>query len=117
MVANELSKRVNAQTIATISQKGGAGKTTIGIHLALAAVRRGMHTALFDLDPRASASTWADKRCDPSPADVSAQAARAKNGDIAQIGVDSCDVRFTPGLLIVVKLRDSWHRLMVVRRD
>jgi chromosome partitioning protein len=76
MVANDERKRVNVQTIAIISQKGGAGKTTIGIHLAVAAVRRGMQTALFDLDPQASASTWADKRRDPSPTVVSAQAAR-----------------------------------------
>jgi chromosome partitioning protein len=64
------------KTIAIISQKGGAGKTTIGIHLAVAAEQRGMKTALFDLDPQASASSWADKRKNPSPAVVSAQAAR-----------------------------------------
>ncbi|MDR3635603.1 MAG: ParA family protein [Isosphaeraceae bacterium] len=64
------------QTIAIISQKGGAGKTTIGTHLAVAAVRRGFQTALFDLDPQASASTWSDKRKAPSPTVISAQAAR-----------------------------------------
>jgi chromosome partitioning protein len=64
------------KTIAIISQKGGAGKTTIGIHLAVAAEQRGMNTALFDLDPQASASSWSDKRNKPSPAVVSAQAAR-----------------------------------------
>ncbi len=64
------------KTIAIISQKGGAGKTTIGIHLAVAAEQRGLNTALFDLDPQASASSWSDKRGTPSPAVVSAQAAR-----------------------------------------
>ena len=64
------------KTIAIISQKGGAGKTTIGIHLAVAAEKRGMNTALFDLDPQASASSWSDKRNQPSPAVVSAQATR-----------------------------------------
>ena len=67
------------KTIAIISQKGGAGKTTIAIHLAVAAERRGMKTALFDLDPQASASSWSDKRESPSPAVVSAQAARLPN--------------------------------------
>jgi chromosome partitioning protein len=77
MVANGSSnKRSNVKTIAIISQKGGAGKTTVGIHLAVAAERRGMKTALFDLDPQASASSWSDKRGKPSPAVVSAQAAR-----------------------------------------
>jgi len=45
------------RTIAIISQKGGAGKTTIGIHLAVADQLRGMNTALFDLVPQASASS------------------------------------------------------------
>ena len=64
------------KTIAIISQKGGAGKTTVAIHLAVAAEAKGMTTALFDLDPQASASSWSDKRNKPSPAVVSAQAAR-----------------------------------------
>jgi chromosome partitioning protein len=64
------------RTIAIISQKGGAGKTTVAIHLAVAAEQHGLKTALFDLDPQASASSWSDKRGRPSPAVVSAQAAR-----------------------------------------
>jgi chromosome partitioning protein len=64
------------KTIAIISQKGGAGKTTVAIHLAVAAEKRGMNTAIFDLDPQASAASWSDKRNAPSPAVVSAQAAR-----------------------------------------
>jgi len=64
------------KTIAIISQKGGAGKTTVAVHLAVAAEQRGLKTALFDLDPQASAASWSDKRNAPSPAVVSAQAAR-----------------------------------------
>lgn len=64
------------KTIAIISQKGGAGKTTVAIHLAVAAEQRGMNTAIFDLDPQASAASWSDKRDNPSPAVISAQAAR-----------------------------------------
>jgi chromosome partitioning protein len=77
MVANDASnQRTSMKTISIISQKGGSGKTTDGIHLAVAAELRGMNTALFDLDPQASASSWSDKRSKPSPAVVSAQAAR-----------------------------------------
>jgi chromosome partitioning protein len=79
------------KTIAIISQKGGAGKTTIAIHLAVAAERRGMNTALFDLDPQASASSWSDKRNKPSPAVVSAQAARLP-GLLEQAQAQSADL-------------------------
>lgn len=79
------------KTIAIISQKGGAGKTTVGIHLAVAAERRGMKTALFDLDPQASASSWSDKRDSPSPAVVSAQAARLP-GLLEQAAAQSADL-------------------------
>ncbi len=79
------------KTIAIISQKGGAGKTTIAIHLAVAAEYKGMTTALFDLDPQASASSWSDKRSKPSPAVVSAQAARLP-GLLEQAAAQSADL-------------------------
>lgn len=64
------------KTIAIISQKGGAGKTTAATHLAVAAELHNLKTAIFDLDPQASATSWADKRKDPTPVVVSAQAGR-----------------------------------------
>jgi chromosome partitioning protein len=91
IVANEPSKRGSVRTIAIISQKGGAGKTTVGIHLAVAAVRRGLQTALFDLDPQASASSWSDKRNDPSPTVISAQAARLP-GLLSQAKAQAADL-------------------------
>lgn len=67
------------KTIAIISQKGGAGKTTVAIHLAVAAEHHNLKTAIFDLDPQASAASWADKRENASPVVISAQAARLSN--------------------------------------
>jgi chromosome partitioning protein len=67
------------KTIAIISQKGGAGKTTIALHLAVAAELVGKSTAVIDLDPQASASRWGDSRERKTPAIVSAQASRLPN--------------------------------------
>lgn len=55
------------RTIAVISQKGGAGKTTLAVHLAVAATLAGYRTALVDLDPQATARKWGDKRQAPDP--------------------------------------------------
>jgi chromosome partitioning protein len=73
---NKTHKRAHMKTIAIISQKGGAGKTTVSIHLAVAAEALGLKTAIFDLDPQASAASWADKRLKNEPVVVSAQANR-----------------------------------------
>jgi chromosome partitioning protein len=62
------------QTLSIISQKGGAGKTTLAIHLAAEAAARGLRTLLIDLDPQASAIKWADRRGEREP-DVSTEPA------------------------------------------
>lgn len=52
-------------TIAVISEKGGAGKTTLALNLAVAALLWGRRPCVLDLDPQASACLWAERR-DPS---------------------------------------------------
>lgn len=62
--------------VAIISQKGGAGKTTLAVHLATAATLAGHTTAIIDLDPQATAASWGDRRTVGAPEVISGQAAR-----------------------------------------
>ena len=64
------------KTIAIISQKGGSGKTTLALHLAVASASAGRNTAVIDLDPQASAARWADRRAADLPVVLSAHATR-----------------------------------------
>lgn len=64
------------KTIVIISQKGGVGKTTVAVHLAVEAERQGYTTVIFDLDPQGSSASWADKRENTTPTVVTAQANR-----------------------------------------
>ena len=53
--------------LAILSRKGGTGKTTLAVHLAVQAERSGHTTVLIDLDPQASAAKWKDHRKDDTP--------------------------------------------------
>ncbi|MYA71177.1 AAA family ATPase [Candidatus Poribacteria bacterium] len=64
------------KTLAVLSRKGGTGKTTLAIHLAVAAERAGHTTILIDLDPQASAAKWNDHREGDTPFVVTAPPSR-----------------------------------------
>ncbi len=63
-------------TVAILSQKGGTGKTTLALHLAVAAEKAGQLAAVIDLDPQASAAGWKDSRQAETPVVVSVPATR-----------------------------------------
>ena len=42
--------------VSIINQKGGSGKTTLALHLAVASSLAGLNTAVIDLDPQASSA-------------------------------------------------------------
>lgn len=68
------------KVIAILSQKGGAGKTTLALHLATAADRSDLPTAVIDLDPQASAIGWHDSRQQESPIVISLPHTRLAHG-------------------------------------
>ena len=57
----------DVKTLAVISRKGGAGKTTLAVNLTLAAHLAGWKTILADIDPQRSASDALRARTDPGP--------------------------------------------------
>lgn len=50
-----------------LSRKGGTGKTTLSVNLAVAAVGAGLKVAVADLDPQSSACRWSDVRAKAEP--------------------------------------------------
>ena len=78
-------------TIAVIAEKGGVGKTTIALALAVGAVKAGKKAAVIDTDPQATASKWTDRREGEFPWVVPTHAARLKSA-IDQAKTQGVDV-------------------------
>ncbi len=75
------------RTIAVIARKGGSGKTTVALNLAIAAHRRGLKTVVADSDPqRSSVDLLRRRQAGPTVVATSGrelfavQAASARNG-------------------------------------
>ncbi len=56
------------KVVAILSEKGGAGKTTLAVHIATAAALDKRGVAILDLDPQGSAYAWAERRTEPPEA-------------------------------------------------
>ncbi len=84
------------QTLALLSQKGGTGKTTLAVHLAVAAAEAGRRVAIVDTDPQRSATAWGRARhgqppivATVTPAELRRVVAAAEHDGIDLLIVDS----------------------------
>jgi chromosome partitioning protein len=99
-------------TIALIAQKGGTGKTTLCLSLAVAAVQAGKRVVVFDTDPQATACNWSDRRTlenvvvlDAQPGRLPTALAKAKESDVDLVLIDT-PARSEQSALAAAKVAD-----------
>ncbi len=87
------------------SQKGGAGKTTLTSHLAVAAAMNGISAAVVDTDPQASLSDWWNLReADNLPFVRSSVADLATNIEaLREAGIELLVIDTPPAVTDVIK--------------
>ena len=64
------------RSVAVIGRKGGSGKTTIAVHLAIGFHRRGRRTVLADADPQRSSIEVLKARTAPGPEAIATSGAK-----------------------------------------
>ncbi len=77
--------------VALTGQKGGVGKSTTAINLAVAALSRGKRVLLVDADPQATARTWGDVAAEsgqPTPTVVAMGPTMHKPGQLPAMAKD-----------------------------
>ena len=110
------------------SQKGGAGKTTLTAHLAVAGEATGLYTALIDLDPQGSLSDWWNVRASKLPdlVPTTLDGLKAKLASLRAAGYDAVFIDTPPAItdaieavvkeatFVVIPARPSPHDLRAV---
>lgn len=79
------------KVLALVTQKGGAGKSTVAVSLAVAAQERGLKTHVIDLDPQRTTRKWFERR-EASGPEVSALDAKQIAAALAALERQGCDL-------------------------
>src|SRR4030095_1049989 len=97
------------RSIAFLSQKGGSGKTTLAVHIAVAASKN-EQVIIVDTDPQGSATAWGQARKSQPPsvhkAAPSALAEGLRNANGATLAIIDTPPHATPGVDIVAAAVD-----------
>jgi chromosome partitioning protein len=94
------------RVIVLASQKGGAGKTTLAAHVAVAAVSAGMGpVCLLDTDPQGTLTTWWKKRDVEAPAMATVDIAElpAKIGLLKEQGFELVVIDTPPAITTAIR--------------
>ena len=114
------------KTIAMVCQKGGTGKTTLALSLAVEAVQSGLSVVMVDLDPQVSACEWGDMRrgreaapeapvvVDAQPARLANVAAKAREAGVDLLVIDTAG-RTEQAAMAAARIADD-ALLAIVRR-
>lgn len=78
------------RTIAFVTQKGGTGKSSLAVSLAVAAQENGLKVYMLDLDPQASAKNWYERREAETPQVAAIEASKVDMAlqSLAKQGID-----------------------------
>ena len=87
------------KVIAFVTQKGGTGKSSLAVSLAVAAQETGSKSYVLDLDQQGTAKNWFERREAPTPEVASIEASRVPTAlaTLAKQGVDLVIID-TPGI-------------------
>lgn len=84
------------RVLALLGQKGGSGKTTLAVHVGVAAQEAGWSVAILDTDPQGSAHSWVSLRTNGDPAvarvnpkNVDAYLSKARDLGVRLIVIDT----------------------------
>lgn len=86
--------------ISFVTQKGGTGKSSLAVSLAVAAEERGLKTSIIDLDPQGTAKNWYERRPGEGGPEVNALSANQLEPAIAMLRKQGVDLVIidTPGV-------------------